>query len=64
MLEEGRIPVILTGTAVGVISITGYTQIFLAVLIGYFIDSYEGVKGYNYVYDFSGLFLYWCICSI
>ena len=51
MLEEGRIPVILTGTAVGVISIIGYTpDIFSGPLIGYFIDSYEGVKGYNYVF--------------
>ena len=51
VLEEGRIPVILTGTAVGVISIIGYTpDIFSGPLIGYFIDSYKGVKGYNYVF--------------
>jgi len=51
VLEEGRIPLILTGTAVGVISIIGYTpDIFSGPLIGYFIDSYEGVKGYNYVF--------------
>ena len=51
VLEEGRIPVILTGTAVGVISIIGYTpDIFSGPLIGYFIDSYEGVKGYNFVF--------------
>ena len=43
LLEESRVPVYLTGTAVGVVSFIGYTpEIFMPVLGGYLIDLWDG----------------------
>ena len=48
LLEEGRIPKTLTGTAVGVVSVIGFMpDIFAHPLAGWFIDSYPGAKGYQ-----------------
>jgi len=57
ILKEGDISLALTGTAVGVISLSGYTpDIFAGPLMGYFLDKFPGVKGHQYVYAFLGLF--------
>ena len=41
----------LSGTAIGVVSIIGYTpDIFATPLYGYFLDTYEGIKGHQLVY--------------
>ena len=51
VLQEGRIPVALTGTAVGLISFVGYTpDIFANLLFGYFLDKYPGAAGHTYVF--------------
>ncbi|MHC4325485.1 MAG: MFS transporter [Planctomycetota bacterium] len=53
LLEEGNIPLALTGTAVGTISVIGYTpDIFMPVLGGVLLDRYPGAKGYRYVFIF------------
>lgn len=51
VMKEGRIPLALTGTAVGVISFIGYTpDIFTGPMIGYFLDGWKGVQGHSYVF--------------
>jgi nitrate/nitrite transporter NarK len=51
VLEEGKIPLVLTGTAVGVISFIGYTpDIFAGPMIGYFLDGWKGATGHQYVF--------------
>ena len=51
ILRDGGIPLALSGTAIGVVSIIGYTpDIFATPLYGYFLDTYEGIKGHQLVY--------------
>ena len=53
LLEEGDIPVALTGTAVGTISVIGYTpDIFMPLLGGALLDGYPGAPGYRYSFLF------------
>jgi len=43
VMEEGQIPLVLTGTAVGVISVMGYTpDIFAGPAIGYLLEAHRG----------------------
>tara|TARA_A200000113_G_scaffold211434_1_gene212159 strand:- start:357 stop:1694 length:1338 start_codon:yes stop_codon:yes gene_type:complete len=57
VFNEGCIPVKITGTAVGIISIVGYTpDIFATPIIGYLLDNYPGPLGYQYL--FMMLFLF------
>ncbi len=56
VLKECNIPLILTGTAVGVVSLIGYTpDIFAGPLMGFFLDEYPGIKGYQYVFSFLAI---------
>jgi len=51
VLKDGKIPYILTGTAIGLISMVGYSpDIFATPLYGYLLDNYPGIKGHQYVY--------------
>ncbi|MFT7071744.1 MAG: sugar phosphate permease [Patiriisocius sp.] len=51
VLQEGKIPLALTGTAVGVISFIGYTpDIFAGPMIGYFLDGWKSETGYQYLF--------------
>jgi MFS family permease len=51
VFNEGKIPLELTGTAVGIISIIGYTpDIFATPIIGYLLDTYPGIVGHQYVF--------------
>ena len=57
LMQEGRIPIVLTGTAVGVISVVGYTpDIFASPVIGYLLDTYPGIIGYQYVFSMLVVF--------
>ena len=57
ILKEADISLALTGTAVGVISLSGYTpDIFASPLMGYFLDKFPGIEGHQYVYAFLALF--------
>lgn len=57
VLREGRIPLYLTGTAVGVISFLGYTpDIFGGPLIGVLLDNNPGEYGHQLVFILIGAF--------
>lgn len=56
-LEESKIPLALTGTAVGFISIVGYTpDIFAGPLMGYFLDKNPGAIGLQHSFGIMILF--------
>lgn len=52
LLEEGAIPLALTGTATGLISMVAYTpDVFVPALAGHLLDRYaEGGLGYRYLF--------------
>lgn len=51
VMRVGKIPLVLTGTAVGLISLVGYTpDIFAGPAYGYFLDKYPGEQGHQYVF--------------
>ena len=51
VMQRGRIPLVLTGTAVGLISLVGYTpDIFAGPAMGYLLDVYPGATGHQYVF--------------
>ena len=51
ILKDGKIPYILSGTAIGLISIVGYSpDIFATPLYGYVLDNFPGIRGHQYVY--------------
>ncbi len=51
LLEEGGIPIAVTGTATGIISVVGFTpDIFMPLLGGVLIDRYPGPDGYRYFF--------------
>jgi sugar phosphate permease len=48
LMEEGDVPVHLTGTAVGVVSIIGYTpDIFAPAVLGWLTDTHPGADGHR-----------------
>ena len=57
IMQEGFIPVTLTGTAVGIISFIAYTpDIFSGPIIGYLLDSAPGGAGYRAVFSLLAIF--------
>ena len=57
VFNEGKIPIKFTGTAVGIISVVGYTpDIFATPIIGYLLDNYPGSIGHQYVFTILFLF--------
>jgi hypothetical protein len=63
VMEKGNIPLVYTGTAVGLISIIGYApDIFSGPMTGCFLDEYSGIQGYQYVFAVLGFFS--CIGAI
>tara|TARA_B110000003_G_scaffold91077_1_gene93243 strand:+ start:3678 stop:4943 length:1266 start_codon:yes stop_codon:yes gene_type:complete len=57
VFQEGHIPIALTGTAVGIISIVGYTpDIFASPIMGYLLDTYPGILGHQYVFSMLVIF--------
>lgn len=51
VMESGRIPLVLTGTAVGLISVIGYTpDIFAGTAMGLLLDRSPGLKGHQQVF--------------
>lgn len=57
VLQEGNIPLLLTGTAVGIISFIGYTpDIFAGPAIGYFLDASPGESGHQSVFWMLAIF--------
>ena len=51
LLEEGGIPIAVTGTAAGIISVIGYTpDIFMPLLGGVLLDRFPGAEGYRFFF--------------
>jgi sugar phosphate permease len=51
LFEEAALPVAVTGTAVGIVSVIGYTpDIFVAPAAGWLLDTYPGVPGHQYLF--------------
>ncbi|SHH54209.1 MFS transporter [Winogradskyella jejuensis] len=65
-LEEAKIPLAVTGTAVGFISVVGYTpDIFTGLINGYFLDNYNEIVGHQLVFGVMSVFsLIGCIAAI
>ena len=57
VMERGKIPLVLTGTAVGLISLIGYTpDIFAGPAMGYLLDANPGPTGHRHVFWMLALF--------
>ena len=57
VMERGQIPIVLTGTAVGLISVVGYTpDIFAGPAIGYLLDNSPGAVGHQQVFLMLAVF--------
>jgi len=66
VIHEGKIPVALTGTAVGIVSLVGYTpDIFMGPIIGYILESSPGPAGHQNVYlTLAGFSAIGLLCSL
>jgi len=57
VMESGQMPLVLTGTAVGIISLVGYTpEIFAGPAMGYLLDNSPGAEGHQHVFWMLALF--------
>lgn len=57
VMERGKIPLVLTGTAVGLISLVGYTpDIFAGPAIGFLLDANPGATGHRHVFWMLAVF--------
>ncbi len=57
VMEKGKIPLSYTGTAVGIISLVGFTpEIFSGPIIGYLLESSPGIIGHQHVFLMLALF--------
>jgi nitrate/nitrite transporter NarK len=51
LLEEGGVPMAVTGTAAGIVSAVGFTpDIFMPLLGGVLLDTFPGTPGYRYFF--------------
>lgn len=57
VMERGQIPLVLTGTAVGLISLIGYTpDIFAGPTMGFLLDNSPGPVGHQHVFWMLAIF--------
>ncbi|MBT5699860.1 MAG: MFS transporter, partial [Gammaproteobacteria bacterium] len=57
LFEEARVPIVMTGTAVGLVSVIGYTpDIFVALVAGIMIDANPGTTGHQHFFMFLSAF--------
>lgn len=57
LMREGKVPLAWTGTAVGIVSVVGYTpDVFMPPLMGYLLDASPGVPGHQHVFAVIGGF--------
>lgn len=57
LFEEARVPLAVTGTAVGVVSVIGYTpDIFVSYLGGVILDHAPGLPGHQHYFAFQAAF--------
>ena len=58
-IQEGHIPYAFTGTAVGIISVVGYTpDIFMGPVMGFLLDNYPGLLGHQLVFLLLAIFAF------
>lgn len=58
LLEEGGIPLALTGTAAGVVSAIGFVpDVYMPMVGGYLLDAYPGVTGYRLLFGFVAVLM-------
>ena len=57
LIQEARIPIFYTGTAVGIISVIGFTpDIFMSPWMGYLLDNNPGPEGHRLVFAVLTMF--------
>lgn len=57
IFEDANVPLVFTGSAVGLVSVIGYTpDIFMGPLMGYLIDRSPGAVGHQQVFGVLALF--------
>lgn len=57
VMKDGKIPLVLTGTAVGLISLVGYTpDIFAGPAMGYLLENSPGAAGHQHVFWMLAVF--------
>ncbi|MFS4491463.1 MFS transporter [Maribacter sp. 2308TA10-17] len=67
VMQEGKIPLVLTGTAVGLISLVGYTpDIFASATFGYLLDAHpKSELGFqNVFWMLTGFSIVGCIAAV
>lgn len=66
IMEEGRVPFGYTGTAVGLVSVIGYTpDVFMGPVMGILLDRFPGASGHQYVFAVvTGFSVVGLACSI
>ncbi|WP_299622111.1 MFS transporter [uncultured Tenacibaculum sp.] len=53
VLEDAKIPITITGTVVGILSVVGFSpDIFLGFIEGYYLDEVGGVLGFQFLFVF------------
>ena len=53
VFEEAKVPLEFTGSAVGIVSVVGYTpDIFMGPLMGYILDRHPGAHGHQDLFLF------------
>ena len=51
IMEEGQVPLAYTGSAVGLVSVVGYTpDVFMGPLMGHLLDVAPGATGHRHVF--------------
>ena len=51
LMQEAAVPIVATGTAVGIMSVVGFTpDVFMSPVMGYLLDTYPGAQGHQYVF--------------
>lgn len=64
LLEEGSVPIAVTGTAGGVVSAVAFTpDIFMPLLSGVLRDNYPGAEGYRYLFLITAGFCAAGLCA-
>ena len=57
LFEESSVPIVVTGTAVGLVSVIGYTpDVFVSLIAGILLDRTPGVAGHQHFFFFLAAF--------
>jgi hypothetical protein len=57
LLAEGAVPLAFTGSAIGVVSLVGFTpDVFMGPLMGLLLDNSPGVLGHQHVFAVVAVF--------